>query len=153
LGLQGLRTGWLICRDPQVVRDALILRENTSEIMNVMGELIAEVALREERYKVMMAKARIEGARNLALLDDFIGGRKELSWKRPSAGLIGLCRVNLLIDGETLARRLLAPPYHTFLMPGSAYNCPQHIRLGVGGGEAVKLEVGLTQLAALLDSL
>ena len=35
---------------------------------------------------------------------------------------------------NTLARELLRPPYRTFLIPGSAYGLPQHIRLGVGGG-------------------
>jgi aspartate/methionine/tyrosine aminotransferase len=30
LGLQGLRTGWMICQSPQVIRDAMILRENAS---------------------------------------------------------------------------------------------------------------------------
>lgn len=153
LGLQGLRTGWMICRDPQVIFDGVILRENSSEIMNVMGELIAEVALRPDRYAAAMAKARAEGLANLALLDQFIAERPELSWKRPFAGLIGLCRLHLPIDGETLARRLLEPPYRTFLLPGSAYNCPQHIRLGVGGGEAVALETGLARLAQCLDDL
>ena len=43
LGLQGLRTGWLICPDKELVMDAVILRENSSEIMNIMGEVIAEV--------------------------------------------------------------------------------------------------------------
>ena len=153
LGLQGLRTGWLICREPQLLMDAIILRENSSEIMNVMGELIAEVALRAERYTQSIAIARAEGLRNLALLDHFIAQRAELDWIQPSAGLIGLCRLNLPIDGETLARRLLAPPYRTFLLPGSAYRCPQHIRLGVGGGKAVQLEKGLARLGQLLDVL
>ena len=151
LGLQGLRTGWLICRDPQVVSDAVILRENTSEIMNVMGEMIAEIALRQARYEQSLAKARQEGQRNLEVLDAFITSREELSWQRPPAGLIGLCRLHLPIDGETLARRLLQPPYRTFLVPGSAYGCPNHIRLGVGGGEVVDLPTGLARLAQLLD--
>lgn len=153
LGLQGLRTGWLICRDRELLFDAVILRENSSEIMNVMGELIAEVALRPGRYGEALARARGEGARNLARLDGFVAARPELSWKRPLAGLIGLCRLHLPIDGETFARRLLQPPYKTFLLPGSAYGCPQHIRLGVGGGETVALETGLGRLGELLDEL
>ena len=153
LGLQGLRTGWLICRDPKVVMDAVILRENSSEIMNVMGELIAEVALREARYNQAIAKAHAEGLANLELLDAFIAKRPELSWQRPAAGLIGLCRLDLPIDGETLTRRLLKPPYRTFAIPGSAYRYPQHIRLGVGGGAGVELQKGLERLATLLDSL
>ena len=152
LGLQGLRTGWMVCRDPKVISDAVILRENTSEIMNIMGEAIAEIALREERYEQTIAQAKVEGRHNLALLETFINARPELSWQRPAAGLIGLCRVNLPIDGETLARALLQPPYKTFVIPGSAYGQPNHIRLGVGGGEAVALETGLARLAQLLDT-
>lgn len=151
LGLQGLRTGWLISRDPSVVLDAVILRENSSEIMNVMGEMIAEIALGEERYDHALAKAKQEGLANLALLDDFIAAREELTWQRPPAGLIGLCRLHLPIEGEELARRLLKPPYRTFVIPGSAYGFPRHIRLGVGGGPAADLDVGLARLGQFLD--
>ncbi|MCB0014083.1 MAG: aminotransferase class I/II-fold pyridoxal phosphate-dependent enzyme [Anaerolineales bacterium] len=153
LGLQGLRLGWLICRDKSLLFDAVILRENSSEIMNVMGERIAEIALREDRYAAAIARAKTEGRHNLALLDEFISQRPELSWQRPPAGLIGLARLHLPIDSAELARRLLAPPYRTFLLPGSAYGYPDHIRLGVGGGSAVNLPLGLSRLAQCLDDL
>lgn len=151
LGLQGLRTGWMICRDKDLIFDGVILRENSSEIMNIMGELIAEIALRPERYGPSLEQARAEGSANLALLNRFIDARPELSWVKPQAGLIGLARLNHQMDGETLARQLLEPPYKTFLLPGSAYSCPQHIRLGVGGGEAVNLNKGLARLGRFLD--
>ncbi len=48
LGLQGIRIGWLICRDEQLVFDAMVLREDSSEIMNIMGEAIADIALAED---------------------------------------------------------------------------------------------------------
>lgn len=153
LGLQGLRTGWLICRQPEVVRDAMVLRENTSEIMNVLGEAIAEIALRPERYERSLRRARLDGRAHLEQLDEFIDGRPELSWHRPQAGLIGLGRLHLSIDGDDLAERLLAPPYRTFLIPGSAFGFPQHIRLGVGGGPAVDFEAGLERLGAFLDDI
>lgn len=149
LGLQGLRTGWMICRDPGMIRDAVILRENSSEIMNILGEHIAEIALRPDRLRPAMAEARAEGAANLALLDAFIATQPRLSWVRPEAGLIGLARLQG-DEGERFARRLLAPPYRTFLLPGSAYDEPAHIRLGVGGGAGVRLEEGLARLAACL---
>ncbi len=153
LGLQGLRTGWLICREPRVIFDAVVLRENTSEIMNILGEAIAEIALRPRRLGPALERARADGREKLVRLNAFIDGRPELSWSPPPAGLIGLCRLHLPIDGETLARRLLLPPYRTFLIPGSAYGCPQHIRLGVGGGAAVELEKGIERLARFLDAL
>ncbi len=145
LGLQGLRTGWMICRDRTMIMDAVILRENASEIMNVLGEHIAAIALRPDRLAPAMAQARADGAANLALLDDFIRNQPHLSWVRPEAGLIGLAR----LEGEPaepFARRLLAAPYKTFLLPGTAYDEPAHIRLGVGGGAGVRLEEGLRRL-------
>jgi hypothetical protein len=150
LGLQGLRIGWIICRDPAVIADALILRENASEIMNILGEAVAEVALRPERLAAGLAKARAEGRANLDLLDRFVAETPGLSWVRPAAGLIGLARLPDGIDSDAFARRLLAPPYRTFLLPGSCYDQPRHIRLGVGGGAEVALETGLARLRALL---
>ncbi|MFN4101946.1 MAG: pyridoxal phosphate-dependent aminotransferase, partial [Pararhodobacter sp.] len=118
LGLQGLRTGWLICRDREMLMDAVILRENSSEIMNIMGEVIAEVALREGRLAPALARARAEGIANLERLDSFVTGTPGLSWVRPQAGLIGLARLPDGIDSDDFARRLLAPPRRTFLLPG-----------------------------------
>ena len=149
LGLQGLRTGWMICQSPEVIRDAMILRENGSEIMNTLGEHIAEVALRPERLAEALGRARREGAATLDLLDRFVAGEPRLGWHRPEAGLIGLARVEG-IDGESLARALLRPPYRTFLLPGSAYGLPHHIRIGAGGGPEARLNEGLERLSAAL---
>jgi aspartate/methionine/tyrosine aminotransferase len=149
LGLQGLRTGWMICRDKGMIRDGVILRENSSEIMNIMGEHIAEIALRPDRLGPALAQARAEGSANLAALDAFIASQPRLSWVKPQAGLIGLARLQGDL-AEPFARRLLAAPYRTFLLPGTAYDEPHHIRLGVGGGEEVRLAEGLARLAACL---
>ena len=149
LGLQGLRTGWMICQSPEVIRDAMILRENGSEIMNTLGEHIAEVALRPERLAAALNLSRAEGAATLDQLERFVTEEPRLSWHRPEAGLIGLARVEGT-DGESLARALLQPPYRTFLLPGSAYGLPHHIRIGAGGGPEARLNEGLERLSALL---
>jgi aspartate/methionine/tyrosine aminotransferase len=153
LGLQGLRTGWLICRDPGLVMDAVILRENSSEIMNVMGEHLAEIALRPERLGPALETARAQGRANLARLDAFVEATPGLSWHSPQAGLIGLARLPQGLDGEDFARCLLAPPYRTFLLPGAAYGESRHIRLGVGGGGGTNLAVGLERVAQLLAQM
>ena len=129
--------------------DAVILRENSSEIMNILGERIAEIALRPERLGPALAKARAEAAATLAQLDGFIETQPRLSWVKPQAGLIGLARL-ADEDAELFARRLLAAPWRTFLLPGTAYDEPAHIRLGVGGGAAVRLDDGLQRLASCL---
>ena len=149
LGLQGLRTGWMICRDSQMIRDGVILRENSSEIMNILGEHIAEIALRPDRLTPALEKARAEGSTNLGVLDRFIASQPRLSWVKPQAGLIGLARLQGEL-AEPFARRLLASPYRTFVLPGTAYDEPHHIRLGVGGGAEVRLGEGLARLAECL---
>ncbi len=151
LGLQGLRTGWLICRDPGLMMDALILRENSSEIMNLLGEVIAEIALRPERLKPAIVRARADAQTNLARLDRFVTQETALDWVKPDAGLIGLARLPAGMNSDDFARRLLAAPYRTFLLPGSVYDQPHHIRLGVGGGKGVDLEKGLQRAAQLLQ--
>lgn len=149
LGLQGLRTGWLICRDPGLVRDAFILRENSSEIMNIMGEVIAEIALRPDRLGPALDRARQSGKANLIRLSDHAAQIGGLHWQPPQAGLIGLARLPGGIDSDSFAARLLDDPYRTFLLPGSSYHCPQHIRLGVGGPPGM-LDEGMTRVARLL---
>ena len=151
LGLQGLRTGWMICQSPEVIRDAMILRENGSEIMNTLGEHIAEVALRPARLAAALGRAREEGRTTLDLLDRFVAGEPRLSWHRPEAGLIGLARLKGS-DGESLARALLRRPYRTFVLPGSAYGLPHHLRIGAGGGPEARLNEGLDRLSAALHS-
>ena len=153
LGLQGLRTGWLVCRDPRLIFDATVLREDTSEIMNIMGEAIADIALDESRFKQTVTESRLAARQNLDLLDQFIEEQPGLSWHRPQSGLIGFCRLNLPIDADELCARLLAPPYKTFVMSGSAYGFPSHIRVGAGGGDSADLPRGLERLGALMQTL
>ena len=150
LGLQGLRTGWMICRNADLIWDAIILRENSSEIMNIMGEVLAEIALRPERLAPALDKARRDGRATLSRLNDYVANQPKLSWHIPQAGLIGLARLADGIDGDTFAKRLLADPYRTFLLPGSSYHRPGHIRLGVGGGAEANLQLGLERMAQLL---
>ena len=152
LGLQGLRTGWLVCRDPAVITDAIVLREDTSEIMNIMGEAIADIALGDDYYADAIARARTTGSHNLDLIDDFIQAHDALHWQRPAAGLIGFARLELDISVDEFSARLLDEPYSTFVMPGSAYDHPQHLRLG-GGGTTARLADGLQRLGDFLATL
>ena len=154
-GMQGLRLGWMICRNSAMIHDALVLREYSSQISNHLGEAIAEVALRPQRRATMLANIRAGSLANLEKLTTFIESHPRLSWHRPEAGLIGLVRLEggNGLTGDALAARALEPPYRTFLISGSAYGKPQHIRLGVGGGAAARLDEGLEKLAALLEEV
>lgn len=151
LGLQGLRTGWMISRDSQLLHDSMVLREDTSEIMNIMGEAIADIALNEDRFDEAIARARQAGDQNLQFINDFIESRQELSWTRPRAGLIGFCRLHARFDAAELSSKLLANPYNTFVMGGDAYGYPQHIRVGAGGNSVEEIGRGLKELSHFFE--
>jgi aspartate/methionine/tyrosine aminotransferase len=153
LGLQGLRTGWVICRDKKLLFDAMVLREDTSEIMNIMGEAIADIALSDDYYFSAIKRALDAGRQNLQLVDKFIQTRPELDWHTPPAGLIGFCHLNLDIDSLEFADLLIQEPWHTFVMPGSAYGYPQHLRLGFGGSAGSGVVDGLGRMQQFLDTL
>ena len=150
LGLQGLRTGWMICRDRDFLLDAVVRRENMSEIMNVMGEAIAEIALRPDRYAAAINAARQEGLANLRKLDAFVESQPLLTWHKPEGGLIGLARLHSGQSSDEFVDQLLSNPHRTFLLPGSAYGEDDHIRLGVGGGASANLDLGLSRLGTYL---
>ena len=97
-----------------------------------------------------LADARRDSIATLEHLDSYITSEPKLSWHRPEAGLIGLARLAEGIDGDSFAKRLLADPYKTFLLPGSSYGLSNHIRMGVGGGASAKLELGLARMSRLL---
>ena len=97
-----------------------------------------------------MKKARREGAANLVQMNEWVDAQVGVSWIAPRAGLIGLARLPDGIDSDDFAKTLLADPYRTFLLPGSAYDQPNHIRLGVGGGASVNLAKGLDRVSQAL---
>lgn len=142
----------MITRDSQLLFDSMVLREDTSEIMNIMGEAIANIALGESRYADAVWRARCSGERSLDIIDDFVASHEELTWIRPRAGLIGFCRLNLDMEAAVVSEKLLQEPYETFVMPGSAYGYPHHIRVGAGGSEAEVVK-GLDELDLFFQNL
>ncbi|MFT7458807.1 MAG: aspartate/methionine/tyrosine aminotransferase [Planctomycetota bacterium] len=153
LGLQGLRTGWIVCRDKKLIYDAMVLREDTSEIMNIMGEAIADIALADDYYFKAIERALTAGRHNLGLVNTFIQSQAELEWHLPPAGLIGFCRLNYEMKSDAFAQGLMQMPFSTFVMPGSAYGYPEHLRLGFGGAADAGVAKGLARMQQFLKTL
>lgn len=146
MGLQGIRTGWMATRDTDLLRRCLILREDTSEVMNVLGEYIALSALGPRKYERLLGEAQADGRRCWPLIEDWVSKRERFEWIRPQAGYLCLVRYDLGIESEDFCRRLLAPPYRTLILPGMAYGLEGYIRLGVGGGDEAEIREGLGRI-------
>jgi len=153
MGLQGIRTGWIATRDKDLLFSCLALREDTSEIMNVLGEYIALVALRPDRQASFIAKAKSEAKAGWEVVADWIKKNPWFDWIAPKAGFLSFPRYNLDIGSEEFSNRLLASPYRTFVHPGAAYGIDQHIRLGVGGGDVDTIKNGLAKIDSLVAEI
>ena len=84
-------------------------------------------------------------------MDSFVATRPELQWQFPFAGYVGMCRLDMDISPDSFAARLLEAPYRTSVISGTAFGCPQHIRIGVGGVDAATVTEGMFRLEKLLD--
>ena len=136
LGLQGLRTGWMICPDRGAIMDAVILRENSSEIMNILGEVIAEIALRPDRLAAALARARAEGRANLDRLDAFVAAEPscQLGAPRGRADRAGAA-AGRDRRSDAFARRLLAAALsHVPACPARPMTSPTTSGWGWGAG-------------------
>ncbi|KFM26596.1 Aspartate aminotransferase [Auxenochlorella protothecoides] len=134
VGLPGLRIGWLACRDPEVIKRALEVKDFTTICSSAPSEILALAALR--RWDLLMHRQLGILRTNAAALCRF-GERwaRLLGVYATRGGTIAFPKV--LVPGlsvDALADGLLEEE-GALIMPGSVYEAPQHaqrLRLGFG---------------------
>ncbi len=146
-GLSGLRVGWLAA-DPDLVEACWGWKDYTTISISPLSDLLARAAL-EQRHQVW-ERSRSLARVNLERLGSWL---EELgpvaSWVPPQAGLV--CFPRLEIPGGTreFCRRA-AEERGVLLVPGECFNCPGHIRFGIGG-DPDEFAAGLDQVRSLLE--
>jgi aspartate/methionine/tyrosine aminotransferase len=146
-GLPGLRLGWLVSRDPEIIRRCLEFKYYTTICSSAPSEFLTALAL---RHREVLVRRNLEiVARNLSLLDAFFQKRSDLfEWKKPNASPIGFVHFKPQYDTlefcETVVRNS-----GVLLLPGSVYDQPRHIRFGFG---RKNMPESLAQLGAYLDA-
>ncbi|MEM9007770.1 MAG: aminotransferase class I/II-fold pyridoxal phosphate-dependent enzyme [Cyanobacteria bacterium P01_F01_bin.86] len=129
-GLPGLRTGWLVCRNPEIIKKLLSFKFYTSICNSAPSEFMSDLALRH-RDKLLKRNLDILH-HNLPLMKDFIAKYADIfSWVEPQASPIGFPRVNIAADVMHWCEKI-AHEIGVLLLPGSVYDRPKHIRLSYG---------------------
>ncbi|NTX37949.1 aminotransferase class I/II-fold pyridoxal phosphate-dependent enzyme [Myxococcus llanfairpwllgwyngyllgogerychwyrndrobwllllantysiliogogogochensis] len=130
-GLAGLRVGWLVCRDEDVLRRCMAYKDYTTICNSAPSEVLALIALRAKER--VLARSRALLASNLALLDAFFARHADtFHWVRPRAGSVAFPR---LLREQHVARftDALVQREGVLLLPGDVYDFPgNHFRLGLG---------------------
>jgi aspartate/methionine/tyrosine aminotransferase len=145
-GLPGLRTGWLACRDHELLARIRALKLYTTICSSAPSELLVALAVRHGERLVERSRRLVLA--NLPLLDAFLESREELfEWVRPTAGPIGFPRVSGDFDVERWCESI-AREASVLLLPGAVYEQPRHVRFGFG---RVNLPQALARLSEHLD--
>jgi len=149
-GLPGLRMGWIICRDRQLMETFLAAKEQLHICGSPLDEEVAYHYMlhREKRF------SRIVGAirEKFDIVKTWIAQQDELEWVEPGGGCVCFPRVKRSgkVDMDRFYK-LLLEKYGTYVGPGHWFNMPRHyMRIGFGWPSAETLREGLENISGCL---
>jgi len=145
-GLSSLRAGWVIASERVAAR-----ARRARDVVDGTGSIVAErlAVLAFAQLERLHARARMQLARNKAVVDDFLAAHPQLEYA-PSAATIVFPKIRGLQDADPLVERLMRE-HRTAVGPGRFFDAPAHFRIGYGG-DTDKLRGGLDRLERLLTA-
>ena len=144
-GLAGLRCGWILA-EPELTRRIWLLNDLFEVNAAHPAERIAVVAF--QNFGPIRERARNLLATNRAILNQFLGTRKDLDVRPLEFGTVIFPR--LLTGSVDRFCELFRSKYEGTVVPGSFFEMPEHLRIGIGG-ETGPLKASLERLGAALD--
>ena len=151
-GIPGIRIGWLICRDPDLMHTLLSAKEQIGICGSVVDEEIAYQALRQREVWLPEIHARIATA--LGVVREWIAHEELMEWVEPRGGVVCFPRVrpDAGVDLDEFYRAL-TEEYGTYVGPGHWFEQPRgHMRVGFGWPTLDELRTGLAGISAALRS-
>ena len=143
-GLSGLRCGWILAA-PELVERMWHHNDLFGNIPAHITDLLSVIAL--DQLEAIRARAKNLLERNWKLLDAFLAEHPQLEVVRPPGGTIVFAKVPGG-DGEVFAARL-REKYVTSVVPGSFFETPDRIRIGICG-DSEEVEEGLRRVSTAL---
>jgi len=150
MGAPGLRMGWLICRDTNLMKRLINAKRNLWVCNSPLDELLAR-KLTEKKAALMAPR---QGFLNdaLNLVERWVKAEELVHWVKPDAGAFCLLQLSTKVSkeaAESLVPRLLQQS--ALISPGSwFYGTERTFRLGFGYLSLADLQAGLGLLSHLL---
>jgi aspartate/methionine/tyrosine aminotransferase len=149
-GIPGIRIGWLLCRDPELMHTLLAAKEQMGICGSVVDEEIAYQALRQSEVWLPEIHGHIEAA--LAVVRDWIASEEMMEWVEPKGGVVCFPRIrpDAGVDLDEFYR-VLVEEQGTYVGPGHWFEQPRaHMRVGFGWPTLDELRGGLAGISASL---
>jgi aspartate/methionine/tyrosine aminotransferase len=149
-GLPGIRTGWLACRDRDLVERLLAAKEQVS----ITGSIVDEtIALRARRMRDAWLPGIMAGiAEALAITRDWVAADDLVEWVEPDGGVVCFPRIRPDADVDVaLFHRVLVDELATVVGPGHWFELPDaYMRIGYGWPTRDRLVEGLGNVSAAI---
>jgi aspartate/methionine/tyrosine aminotransferase len=149
-GIPGIRTGWLLTRDRELMTTFLAAKEQIGICGSVVDEEIAFQALRGREAWLAEVGGRIQEA--LATMRAWMAGEELMEWIEPKGGVVCFPRIrpDAPVDVDEFYRRL-SDDHAAYVGPGHWFEqSRRHMRIGIGWPTAAELEGGLRAISASL---
>lgn len=147
-GVPGIRTGWLVCRDRELMTTFLAAKEQIGICGSVVDEAIAARAFAQRGEWLPEIHGFI--GRRLQVVREWIAGEELMEWVEPSGGVVCFPRIKpeAPVDVDEFYR-VLNEEHGAYVGPGHWFEQPRrHMRVGYAWPLPDELEGGLAALSA-----
>ncbi len=150
-GVPGIRIGWIICRDSELMTRFLAAKEQIMITNSVIDEQIALHILQHQESRLAEAHQHIRT--NFGIIWQFFAQTPFLEWVEPTAGVVCFPRLKASYSINTGAfYQSLYSNYHTLVGPGHWFEQDKiYMRIGFGYPTPNELTTGLQNLERCLS--
>jgi len=150
-GLPGIRMGWIVCRDAELMETFLAAKEQ----IHICGSsLDEEVAYRYLQHRDLhFEKIRHDIREKFGIVQRWMNRQDGFDWVEPKGGCVCFPRIRRpeRVDIDKFYEVLLAR-YGTYTGPGHWFEMPRsYMRIGYGWPDRLALEEGLEALTKSLE--
>jgi len=149
-GIPGIRCGWLVCRDRDLMATFLAAKEQIGICGSIVDEEIAARAFAERDTWLPQINARIR--RRFEVVSGWMAGEELMEWVEPRGGCVCFPRVkpDVPVDVDELYRAL-NDRHGAYVGPGHWFEqSRRHMRVGYGWPLPDELEGGLAAISSSL---
>lgn len=149
-GIPGVRTGWLICKDRELMQTFLGAKEQIGICGSVVDEEIAYQTLRQRDAWLPEINGRIQEA--LAVTREWMDREELMEWVEPMGGVVSFPRIKLDVPVDVDEfYRVLTEDFGTYVGAGHWFEqSRRHFRLGFGWPTLDELRGGLAGISGAL---
>jgi len=152
-GLPGLRTGWVVCQDREVISKIWSRHEYNTISAGMLANHLAAIALSEEVRPAILLRSRSYVRKGFGFLKQWMEAQHmKMSCVPPRAAAIAWIKYEHEINSTDLAMKLVHADPSVLIVPGDHFGIDQYLRISFGLEEEY-LSKGLAAITKVLNQL